>query len=101
MLQTLVALLLASVVMVPISRRLGFGAVLGNLIGGAVIGPVGLGLIRSPGQIESVSELGVVMLLFLIGLELRPQPGSVDDATRGVRPRHRPRWSPPPSCWQC
>ncbi|TLU71524.1 cation:proton antiporter domain-containing protein [Lichenicoccus roseus] len=73
MLQTLVALLLASVVMVPISRRLGFGAVLGNLIGGAVIGPVGLGLIRSPGQIESVSELGVVMLLFLIGLELRPQ----------------------------
>ncbi len=73
MLQTLVALLLASVVMVPISRRLGFGAVLGNLMGGAIIGPLGLGLIRSPGQIESVSQLGVVMLLFLIGLELRPQ----------------------------
>ena len=73
MLQTLVALLLASVVMVPISRRLGFGAVLGNLVGGAVIGPIGLGLIRSPGQIESVSQLGVVMLLFLIGLELRPR----------------------------
>ncbi|WP_428377350.1 cation:proton antiporter [Lichenicoccus sp.] len=73
MLQTLVALLLASVVMVPISRRLGFGAVLGNLVGGAVIGPVGLGLIRSPGQIASVSQLGVVMLLFLIGLELRPR----------------------------
>nr|WP_321984152.1 cation:proton antiporter [uncultured Lichenicoccus sp.] len=73
MLQTLVALLLASVVMVPISRRLGFGAVLGNLVGGAVIGPLGLGLIRSPGQIENVSQLGVVMLLFLIGLELRPQ----------------------------
>jgi len=72
-LQTLVALLVASVVMVPISRRLGFGAVLGHLVGGAAIGPLGLGLIIGIDQIASVSELGVVMLLFLIGLELRPQ----------------------------
>ncbi|WP_428394637.1 monovalent cation:proton antiporter-2 (CPA2) family protein [Lichenicoccus sp.] len=73
MLGTLVALLIASVVMVPISRRLGFGAVLGNLVGGAVIGPLGLGLVHGVGQIANVSELGVVMLLFLIGLELRPE----------------------------
>ena len=73
MLETLVALLIASVVMVPLSRRFGFGAVLGNLVGGAVIGPLGLGLVRGIDQIASVSELGVVMLLFLIGLELRPQ----------------------------
>ena len=73
MLETLVALLVASVVMVPLSRRFGFGAVLGNLVGGAVIGPLGLGLVRGIDQIASVSELGVVMLLFLIGLELRPQ----------------------------
>ena len=73
MLATLVALLIASVVMVPLSRRFGFGAVLGNLVGGAIIGPLGLGLVRGIDQIASVSELGVVMLLFLIGLELRPQ----------------------------
>ena len=73
MLSTLVALLIASVVMVPLSRRFGFGAVLGHLVGGAVIGPLGLGLVRGIDQIASVSELGVVMLLFLIGLELRPQ----------------------------
>ncbi len=73
MLETLVALLVASVVTVPLSRRFGFGAVLGNLVGGAVIGPLGLGLVRGIDQIASVSELGVVMLLFLIGLELRPQ----------------------------
>jgi glutathione-regulated potassium-efflux system protein KefB len=73
MLETLVALLIASVVMVPLSRRFGFGAVLGNLLGGVVIGPGGLGLVRGVEQIASVSELGVVMLLFLIGLELRPQ----------------------------
>ena len=73
MLATLVALLVTSVAMVPLSRRLGFGAVLGYLIGGAAIGPLGLGLVRGIDQIASISQLGVVMLLFLIGLELRPQ----------------------------
>ncbi|MCQ8277143.1 cation:proton antiporter [Acetobacteraceae bacterium KSS8] len=72
MLSTLVALLLASVVAVPISRRLGFGSVLGYLVGGALIGPNVLGLVSGIDQIQAVSELGVVMLLFLIGLELRP-----------------------------
>ncbi len=73
MIQTLVALLLASVVCVPISRRLGFGSVLGYLLAGVVIGPLGLRLVSELEQIATVSELGVVMLLFLIGLELRPQ----------------------------
>ncbi|MGI4953724.1 MAG: monovalent cation:proton antiporter-2 (CPA2) family protein [Janthinobacterium lividum] len=73
MITTLVALLLASVVAVPISRRLGLGSVLGYLVAGAVIGPLGLRLITDVQQIAQVSELGVVMLLFLIGLEVRPE----------------------------
>ena len=72
MLNTIVALLLASVLAVPLSRRAGFGSVLGYLVGGLVIGPSVLGLVSGVAQIAAVSELGVVMLLFLIGLELRP-----------------------------
>ncbi len=73
MISTLVALLLASVVFVPISRRLGLGSVLGYLVAGSLIGPLGLRLVTDVGQIADVSALGVVMLLFLIGLELRPE----------------------------
>ena len=72
MLATLVALLAATAIAVPLSRRLGFGSILGYLVAGAVIGPAGLRLVTDVGQITEVSELGVVMLLFLIGLELRP-----------------------------
>lgn len=73
MLETLVVLLAASVLFVPLSRRFGFGSVLGYLIAGAAIGPSALGLVGDIDQIAQVSELGVIMLLFLIGLELRPQ----------------------------
>lgn len=73
MLETLVVLLAASVLFVPLSRRFGFGSVLGYLIAGAAIGPSALGLVGDVDQIAQVSELGVIMLLFLIGLELRPQ----------------------------
>ena len=73
MLSTLVALLVASVAFVPVSRRLGLGSVLGYLVAGAAIGPAGLGLVRDVADIAGVAELGVVMLLFLIGLELRPR----------------------------
>jgi monovalent cation:proton antiporter-2 (CPA2) family protein len=73
MLETLVALLAASVVLIPLSRRAGFGSVLGYLVGGAVIGPQGLRLVTDVDEIRAISELGVIMLLFLIGLELRPQ----------------------------
>jgi monovalent cation:proton antiporter-2 (CPA2) family protein len=72
MLQTLVILLAASAIAVPLTRRWGFGSVLGYLVAGIAIGPAGLRLITGVDQIAHVSELGVVMLLFLIGLELRP-----------------------------
>lgn len=71
MLPTLVALLAAAVIFVLLSRRLGFGSILGYLIAGAVIGPSGLRLVNDVEQITEISEFGVLMLLFLIGLELR------------------------------
>jgi glutathione-regulated potassium-efflux system ancillary protein KefC len=71
-LYTLVVLLVAAILLVPLAKRLGVGSVLGYLAAGLIIGPAGLGLITDVENIASVSELGVVMLLFLIGLELRP-----------------------------
>lgn len=65
--------LAAAVIAVPLFKRLGLGAVLGYLVAGVVIGPWGLGLIRDVEVILHVSEFGVVLLLFLIGLELNPQ----------------------------
>jgi monovalent cation:proton antiporter-2 (CPA2) family protein len=73
MLTTLVALLAAATLVVPLSRRLGFGSVLGYLVAGVAIGPAGLRLVTNVDEIASIASLGVVMLLFLIGLELRPQ----------------------------
>lgn len=67
-----VALLTASVVAVPLFRKLGLGSVLGYLTAGLVIGPFGFGLISDPVAILHVAELGVVMFLFIIGLEMRP-----------------------------
>ena len=73
MLFTLAMLLAAAVLLVPVSRRLGLGSVLGYLVGGALIGPSVLGLITDVQAIADVSELGVIMLLFLIGLEVQPR----------------------------
>lgn len=67
-----VALLAAGVVAVPVFRKLGLGAVLGYLAAGLAVGPFGLGLFNDPDSIVHVAELGVVMFLFLIGLEMRP-----------------------------
>lgn len=61
----------AAVVAVPIFRRLGQSAVLGYLAAGVVIGPFGLSLIAQPETVLGVAELGVVLLLFLVGLELK------------------------------
>ena len=72
-LYTLVILLLAAIIAVPLAKRLGFGNVIGYLLAGLMIGPSGVGLVQDVASIAQVSELGVVMLLFLIGLELRPQ----------------------------
>ena len=73
MVQTLVALLAAAALAVPLTRRLGFGSVLGYLLAGVAIGPAGLRLVTDVDAISQVASLGVVMLLFLIGLEVRPQ----------------------------
>ena len=67
-----VALLGAAVVMVPLFRRLGLGSVLGYLCAGLLIGPFGLRWFTDPQAILHVAELGVVMFLFVIGLEMRP-----------------------------
>ncbi|MEJ2547687.1 MAG: monovalent cation:proton antiporter-2 (CPA2) family protein [Gemmatimonadota bacterium] len=65
--------LAAAVVAVPIAKRFGLGSVLGYLIAGMVIGPFALGLIGEEGKdVMHFAEFGVVMMLFLIGLELRP-----------------------------
>ncbi|MDT8438775.1 MAG: monovalent cation:proton antiporter-2 (CPA2) family protein [Wenzhouxiangellaceae bacterium] len=73
MLGQAIVFLLAAVVMVPIARKLGLGAVLGYLIAGVLIGPWVLALVSDVETILHFSELGVVLLLFVIGLELRPQ----------------------------
>ncbi len=65
--------LLAATIAVPLFRRLGLGAILGYLVAGAVIGPYELRLIYQPEAAFQLSELGVVLLLFVIGLELNPQ----------------------------
>ena len=65
--------LAAAVIAVPLSKRLGLGSVLGYLIAGIVIGPSALQLIADPERVFHFAEFGVVMLLFLIGLELEPK----------------------------
>jgi glutathione-regulated potassium-efflux system protein KefB len=67
-----VALLAAGVIAVPIFKRAGLGSVLGYLAAGLAIGPFGLRLIADPEAILHVSELGVVLFLFIVGLEMEP-----------------------------
>ncbi|RQW23333.1 glutathione-regulated potassium-efflux system protein KefB [Rhodobacteraceae bacterium CH30] len=72
LLTELALLLAAAVFVVPLFRRLGLGAVLGYLLAGLLIGPSMLGLVDDVERIAELSELGVVLLLFVIGLELAP-----------------------------
>ncbi len=65
-------LLAAAVIAVPLFRRYGLSAVLGYLVAGIIVGPWALGLIRGPHEVLRFSEIGVVFLLFVIGLELQP-----------------------------
>jgi len=67
-----VILLAASVAMVPLSRLMGLGVVPGFLIAGIVVGPSALGLIDNRAEIAHIAEFGVVLLLFVIGMELKP-----------------------------
>ncbi len=67
-----VALLAAGVIAVPVFKRAGLGSILGYLAAGLVIGPFGLRIFSDPEAILHVAELGVVMFLFIIGLEMQP-----------------------------
>lgn len=67
-----IILLAVAIVAAPLFKRLGFGSVLGYLAGGLAIGPFGLGVFTQPESILQVAELGVVMFLFIIGLEMQP-----------------------------
>lgn len=62
----------AAVVAVPLAKRFGLGSIIGYLAAGIAIGPFGLGLVQDPQAILGVAEFGVVLMLFLIGLELEP-----------------------------
>ncbi|AOE83995.1 monovalent cation:proton antiporter-2 (CPA2) family protein [Pseudomonas sp. TCU-HL1] len=73
LLQAAVIFLLATVITVPLAKRLQLGAVLGYLAAGVLIGPSALGLISDTESVARLSELGVVLLLFIIGLELSPR----------------------------
>lgn len=72
MLISVLVYLCAAVVSVPVARRLGLGSVLGYLLAGLVIGPSVLSVVGDQTSVMHFAEFGVVMMLFLIGLELRP-----------------------------
>lgn len=65
--------LAAAVLAVPVAKALGLGSVMGYLVAGMAIGPWGLGLVRDGAQILSFSEFGVVLMLFLVGMDLEPR----------------------------
>jgi transporter, monovalent cation:proton antiporter-2 (CPA2) family len=68
----IVALLAAGTIAVPLFRRIGLGSVLGYLAAGLLLGPSGTGLIADPASVLHAAELGVVLFLFIIGLEMEP-----------------------------
>jgi len=70
--RSIMIFLLAGVIMVPIAQKIRLGAVLGYLLTGIVIWPFVLGFIRNVDEIMHFAELGVVFLMFLIGLGLNP-----------------------------
>jgi monovalent cation:proton antiporter-2 (CPA2) family protein len=65
--------LLAAVITVPLFKRLGLGSILGYLFAGIVLGPHALGIIEDPESVLHFAEYGVILLLFVIGLELAPE----------------------------
>ena len=65
--------LAAGLIAVPVFKRLGLGSVLGYLVAGMAIGPWGMRLVSDPGTVLGIAELGVVLLLFLVGIELNVQ----------------------------
>lgn len=72
MLENALIYLAAAIIAVPIAKRLGLGSVLGYLLAGILIGPFLLGLVGDQTDVMHFAEFGVVMMLFLVGLELHP-----------------------------
>ncbi|MBC7726958.1 MAG: cation:proton antiporter, partial [Microbacteriaceae bacterium] len=70
---TTLVYLAAAVLAVPLARLLGLGAIIGYLGAGIVIGPWGLKLVSDPAAMLHFAEFGVVLMLFLVGLELEPR----------------------------
>lgn len=70
---TPLVLLAAAVLAVPLARGLKLGAILGYLVAGVLIGPQVLGLIHQPATVLEIGEFGVVLMMFLVGLELEPK----------------------------
>ncbi|PHS70030.1 MAG: transporter [Methylophaga sp.] len=68
----ILALLLATVVIVPIFHAIRLGAILGYLTAGVILGPWGLGVISEVDEIRHLGEFGVIFLLFVLGIELKP-----------------------------
>jgi len=68
----IIILLIAAVAIVPIFQMFKIGAVPGFLISGIIVGPYGLGLISNTDEIYQLAEIGVILLLFIIGIELKP-----------------------------
>ena len=73
MLIDILFLLLAAVIIVPLCQRIGLSSVLGYLAAGLIVGPHLLAMVQNVEEIHHIAELGVVFLLFVIGLELKPQ----------------------------
>lgn len=71
-LETGAIMLGAAIVFVTLFRKLKLGATLGYIVGGVVIGPYALGLFNDPASLSTITELGIALLLFIIGLELNP-----------------------------
>jgi glutathione-regulated potassium-efflux system protein KefB len=72
-LQTALVFLLATVIAVPLTKRFRLGSVLGYLLAGVAIGPQLMGLVGDTAGVSTISEFGIVLMLFVIGLELSPQ----------------------------
>jgi glutathione-regulated potassium-efflux system ancillary protein KefC len=64
--------LCAAIIAVPLAKKFGLGSIIGYLAAGIAIGPFGLGLVKDAASILHIAEFGVVLMLFLIGLELEP-----------------------------
>ncbi|MDH5592260.1 MAG: monovalent cation:proton antiporter-2 (CPA2) family protein, partial [Gammaproteobacteria bacterium] len=72
-LMDVLALLLATVIVIPLFHAIRLGAILGYLAAGAILGPWGLGLITEVEQVRHLGEFGVIFLLFILGIELKPE----------------------------